>query len=61
MALIDKLIEFQARADAMPYERAELIREMRANDPPYPWLRIAEVLHMTPHGAIKASKIERPK
>lgn len=54
---LDTLRAFQARMDAMPARRAELIAEAR--DAGHSWPKIGEALGMSHQGAMKAAKISR--
>lgn len=58
MFLVDDTLEtlraFQARMDAMPARRAELIEEARKAG--HSWPTIAKALGMTHPGAMKAAK-----
>lgn len=52
---IEPLRAFQARMDAMPARRAELIAEARAAG--HTWAQIGEALGMSHAGAIKAAAL----
>jgi hypothetical protein len=52
---LDTLAAFQARMDAMPARRAELIADARAAG--YSWPKIAAAMGMTHPGAMKAAKV----
>lgn len=54
MTTIEDLKAMQARIEALPNERAELILQARQEGKT--WRVIADALGMTEHGAIKASK-----
>lgn len=47
--------DLSRRVESLYAERAALIRRARADG--HTWQQIADVLGMTPHGAIKASKM----
>lgn len=54
---LDTLRAFQARMDAMPARRAELIAAARAAG--HSWPKIGAALGMTHQGAMKAAEIQR--